>query len=415
MAEMMAIDRVRARTKLTNQQDEYCDATLLALGPLGAEVQTPSYLLDYPVGTAIDTQISSDGENTFYEGVIANCQRDGSMTIRFLAGEPSDTDRRKSTRWICPPLFLPKAMATAPGQFNEFIEFQVRNISNGGLELRCQTKSNSLVRGMLLRLAMSLPLVGETDLIVKIVRIDVSSIKGKEALSIGVEFVNLQIRSRELLAQYLLQFSAINSFDDMRSRPSRKEKLVQNIKCCFLKSKRDYDAFLGLKSSAGESVESSQPSSQDLYSRIAIAYSENEPIACVRITFPDHQHSVLAQHFSESFPRIDQIVELSDFVCPEQKNAEGVVMLLLSYAATTCLSCERPYLWCRPSGAYSSIWKKIGMIPTNINGALHQEYIGHPFESAIGTGAESSSWYLVWHAAAKYLWASGTEKPVGGS
>ena len=71
MAEMMAIDRVRARTKLTNQQDEYCDATLLALGPLGAEVQTPSYLLDYPVGTAIDTQISSDGENTFYEGVIS--------------------------------------------------------------------------------------------------------------------------------------------------------------------------------------------------------------------------------------------------------------------------------------------------------------------------------------------------------
>ena len=59
----------------------------------------------------------------------------------------------------------------------------------------------------MLRLTISLPLVGDAVALTKIVRVSLSMEGGKETLSLGTEIVDMDDRSRDLVANYLLQFS----------------------------------------------------------------------------------------------------------------------------------------------------------------------------------------------------------------
>ena len=413
------VRRTTARVRLRNEDQEFFAVDVLKLGPMGIELLIDLHASELVEADRVDVQILSRGETSDFSGYIVGIQKPRDSTtedkrivgVKFVTDPIPVPDRRSNTRWLCPSEFLPQAVAPTPGQFNEFTSFQISNISKDGLELRTDPENQHLLKGMILRLSISLPLIGDTSAIVKVLRIDAVSFAGNEALRIGAEFVDLDPQARELLSQYLLQFSNIDSYDEMRSTGlSQKSRSGSNTNTSFLKSASEYEALSKLRADQSNTKEGIDQFS-DLYSRIVIQKQGGELTAAMRVTFPDIFSDSHGTEWPSSLPRVDQLVQVSDFVAFPDKSPERVLLSMLGYVTSTCLSGQRPYLMCRVGKDYESTLLNAGF--DALEGAEDVAYIGHPIHSTVGKGSSPISWSVVWGRAAEYLVESKTEVPKG--
>jgi hypothetical protein len=133
------------------------------------------------------------------------------------------------------------------------------------------------------------------------------------------------------------------------------------------------------------------------------------------VTFPDQVQSasVPRRNWPESFPRKDQIVELSNLTT---ENAESNLVLisgLLSFVHATCISGQRPYVLCASEPFSDKLFLKLGMHFRREPEFEDPVFLGHPIDSVSGTGANPFLWNFVWGTAAKYLIESKTVTPTG--
>jgi len=411
--------RTSARLRPRDEEAEFFPVEVQKMGPMGIELILDTNNTVLSEGDRVDIQILADGESSDFTGYIV-CIKDPIdpieervVAIKFVTESLPVPDRRSNTRWLCPTEFLPLAVAPTPGHFNEFTSFQIRNISKDGLELRTDPDNQYLLKGTILRLSISLPLIGDTSAIVKILRIDAVSFAGNEALRIGAEFVDLDSQARELLSQYLLQFSNIDSHDEMRSaNASHVSRSRSNEHTSFLKSAKEYEALSKLRADESKVSGASNPIN-DLYSRIVIQKRDGEVIAAMRITFPDIFRGKEDREvdWPSSFPRGDQLVEVSDIVLKPKLSPHNVLLDMLGYVASTCLSGQRPFLICYGGESYESVLLKTGFYAANGEGEV--AYIGHPIDSTVGRGTSLLNWTRVWDRAATYLIESKTVVPKG--
>jgi len=409
--------RISARIRVRAGQADYVDATVNRIGPLGVEFCNFHNDQNFQLGCEVDVEIADAGETTRFGGFIIAIDQfspeDRNLAVRFLAEPSTDDDRRGGTRWICPTMYLPVAMAPTPGRFNEFVRFQVRNISKDGLELHTDLKVANLLKGMMLKLTISLPLIGDTSVIVKAVRIDVTSNAGNEILSIGGSFVEIDLQARDLLAQYLLQFSTMDSPDDMRVSNNAFVPVDRDLTFSYIRSESDYKELLELRRNS-ESSQNYPSHLLDIYSRLALAKRGDVVVASVRVSFPDHfSSSTAARGALDVLPRQDQLVELTDIIAAEKLKDPRPVLELLAFVLCTNLSGQRPYVTCHAGEEYAALMKKIGMKQIELQDTDIPIFFGHPIDSVSGTGAHPFYWNLAWGKVAKYLEETHAVVPAG--
>ena len=411
--------RISARLKERNTSRDYWNAAVAEIGPLGVALATPSEA-ELEIGQQLDVEISVDGETSEFAGLVVSTQDQTPNKIvyaRFLSGTAKidSSDRRTEERWLCPPTFLPNAVSPAPGKFNEFIRFQIRNISKTGLKLQTDLASSFLMRGMILRLAISLPLIGETSALCKIVRIEVAEIAGLEVMSIGAEIIDTDLQARDLLNQYVLQFGAVGALEGVKDYGLKEVSTNSNTSFEFIHSESDLVSFMELRN--GEAARLTRPldASFALYDRIAVAKTNGQIVCAVRVSFPDNANPGFfsANDNISQLPRKDQIIELSDLLA--ESNNPLLILGLLGFVTSTCLSGFRPYVLCYFHSAFDDMLESAGFIRPLDTEPSDPFFLGHPIDSVTGTGANPIRWNLTWYDASKYLEESKMTIPRGTS
>ena len=412
--------RISARLKKRNSGRDYRDVSVYEIGPLGVSVAESSDDA-LRVSTPVDIEISVDGETSEFAGLVISKhdEQDGVSVvyIRFLSAEREfeTSDRRSEERWLCPPTFLPMAVSPAPGKFNEFIKFQIRDISKTGLKLQTDLTNSFLMRGMILRLTISLPLIGDTSLLCKILRIEIAENAGVEVMNIGAEVIDTDTLARELLDQYVLQFAATGSLDRVKDYGFQRISASSAVSFEFIRSESDLVSYLDLRNKHPGLLTRLLDAAFTLYDRIAVTKLNGEIVAGVRVSFPENTsvNLVSRDEVSSNLPRRDQVIELSDLVTDQASLTYSLG--LLGFVCSTCLSGHRPFALCYFDREYWALLKKAGFTAAPGFTDDHTLFLGHPIESVTGTGANPIYWNLAWNDASKYLEESKTTVPKGTS
>ena len=353
------------------------------------------------LGDSLDLNITVNGEQSIVAGVIvAITPETNHVLVRFYASDNTEVglERRRGNRWICPPNLLPRAVSPSPGRFNEFLEFQVRNFSKNGLEMYVSSDADYLVPGMLLNLAVSLPLVGNTQITAKVLRTSLISLGGSEVMSIGSEFVSIHDHDRELIGQYLLQFTDIDSITEVRQIAYISTN--QKVECSFVKTQSQFHKLL-------ESLEGHGASEMtfSLDNRIAILESKSQVLAALSVTFPTSPEAVFER---DETVRADETIQVSDIVIFDSHRTNFILRCLLKSIAESCITDQRQHICIRTSVLPSDDLSKFGF-----NSTRDGIYVAHPTSSLVGGNTTISNWSFIWESCAATLLRDNTSRLYG--
>lgn len=433
-ADVRTQDRIVARIKSREEDSNFRDLQVWKLSPLGVElVNDPANPNEK--GDKVDLEITIGGQRTYFEGLVVDLvkQNDSISLIGIrISDKPqyaiADGEKRRSVRWICSEDFYPTCVSPTPGRYNEYIYFSIRDISRDGFQLVCSLRNKYLIVGTQLNLTASFPMVGDLSLPVRVARIGIDTIQGKDRLVVGTEFVGLTQTAKNTIGQYLLQFTTAESLEDLRNAGFFPPAISRGTDYYFLKTEADYEQVLALRLLAhqdGNTVaEDLSPADMgdifDTKSRIIIGKYNGEIIASARVHFnvleEEMEHE---QHISwpSELPRRDQIFELTR-VCTHPKfRSNDLLASLLRFIAATCLQPQRPWVLVSSTDKLVPFYEKIGLADTGLrydHPIFHGNQnvlLSNAYDILLGRSVHPIYWNALWKDVYGYLVDSGVLTP----
>jgi predicted GNAT family N-acyltransferase len=433
-ADVRSQDRIVARIKKRESEASFHPIQVWKVSPLGVElVDDPDQR--FRKGDKVDLEIVIGGQRTYFEGLVVVRVIDNEA-IRLIGirlsnkrkSYETDGEKRRSVRWLCSEDFYPTCVSPTPGRYNEYIYFQIRDISKEGFQLQCSLRNKYLIPGTHLNLTASFPMVGDLSLPVRVARISISSERGKDYLVVGTEFINLSQATKNIIGQYLLQFTDAENLDELREAGFFPSSMAKGTDFYFLKSELDYEEVLNLRlkaHQAGGTIDETAraPDMGDIFdtnSRIVVGRHNGEVIASARIHFnvleEDMEHE---RHFKwpPELPRRDQIFEITR-VCTHPKfRSADLLASLLQFISATCLQPQRPWVLVSSTDNLLPFYEKLGMKSAGIT-YEHPTYKGNQnvllsnaYDILLGKSTHPLYWNVVWKDVHKYLVDSGVLIP----
>ena len=429
-------DRVEARVRASNSSAEYLPARVWSLSPLGIElVCESSHGSVLSIGASVALELIVAGQRSSHKALVVTSDRkairDGDICVvgmRLVQADPSPRagNRRESTRWICSDRFYPTCMAPTPGRFDDYMYFQVRDVSSEGLQLVCSLRNKFLVPGMRLSLLLVLPLGNTIPLAVEVVRVAVVSEAGRDRLTVGVSYSEITHQSRVALGQYLLQFSNDLTADDLREAGFPVKSVASGVSFYNLRSEDDYKSVLRLRwlahSRDGNIDESvaveNMGDSDDLKARIVVGKHDGKIVATARIRF-NELHEPLEHEDSMDWPshlpRRDQIVEVSRVATHPDYRRSDLLSALFRMCYLNMLQPERPWVVMSCLERMIPFYEKVGFKSLGIT---HEEKLWRDGKTLTVMAANTQSvalgrdvgpivWNMLWREAAEVLLTSG--------
>jgi hypothetical protein len=378
-ADVRVNDRIVARLrKRAADVGSYEDVRVWRLSPLGIEIIDPEHGVEFDRGDAVDLELVIAGQRTSFEGLVVDLVQRGPrgrlIGIRFsrraeLRGV--DVDRRKSVRWLCSDEFLPTCVAPAPGRFDDFMYFQIRDISAEGLQLTCSLRNKFLIPGMRLRLTAVFPMGSVVVLSVEIVRVGVVAMAGDEKLSLGTVFRDISPIGKRIIGQYLIQFSDAETLDELRAAGFVPGSIAQGTTYSCVKSEEDYRAVLELRyvahKEAGQlhGVDSPEDMGDmhDAETRILMGKRRGRVLATARLRYPRSDDRLVAEEFvalPHDFPRRDQIIEMTRVATHPDFRRSDLLAGLFRFACMTGVDVDRPWLVGYCLDKHVNFYKRLG-------------------------------------------------------
>lgn len=416
-------DNVFARVREKGTKNDYAQIRVWRLSPLGVElVQSLTTEAIFSKGKSIDLQIVVEGHRSEISGTVVSVTetKHGAICgVRFLSeraqDEGTDEDNRTAMRWLCSEHHLPRAMASSPGRFNEFLGFQIRNISETGLMLVTDISNSFLIPKMRLTLSISLPMVGETVVECELVWLRIGTNGANDVLEIGAKLVDIGQRAKSLLGQYLVQFAQDLSIASLVEAGFTPPNIAQGIEFVSLKTESEYTELLALRAGGkgGLGVSHAQFAHEsDRLSRIIIGKIGGNIVVSARVRYPELQEKLACESFLswvDTLPRPDQLIEV-DGICTSLVGEEKVLLALFKYICTACTSGSRKnVLVCtNEKKVFQSVgWKIIG------ESADQSVLLGDAHEAIKGKRTNPFKWNYVWRDSAQFLLATETFNPKG--
>ena len=433
-ADVRAQDRIVARIRKRVENSNFESIRIWKVSPLGIElVQNENSKFDR--GDKVDLEITIGGQRTHFEGLIVDLVRKNEdidlIGIRLSNRErdlESAGEKRRSIRWICSDDFFPTCVSPTPGRFNEYIYFQIRDISKEGFLLICSLRNKYLIPGMQLNLIASFPMVGDISLPVCVVRVGITSERGKDYLVVGTKFVSLSRGAKNVIGQYLLQFTDAETLDDLRSADFFPKSVAKATDFYFLKSESDYEEVLDLRLAAHRagntiSTEVNVLEMGDIFdtnSRIIVGKHKGKIIASARIRFNVLEEPMEHEQYfdwPDYLPRRDQIFEVTRVCTHLNFRRNDLLAALLQFICATCIQPQRPWALFSSTDDLLSFYSKAGLKQTGISYS-HPMYRGNQnvlltntFDLLLGKTSDPMYWNTLWRDVCSYLVDSGVVTP----
>lgn len=427
-------DRIVARIRRRDPEDAFNPIRVWKLSPLGVELL---YDADHPYekGERIDLELTLAGQRSLFEGLVVDLVHENE-NIRLLGIRLSkrktntahDSEKRKSVRWMCGEDYYPTCVSPTPGRFNEYVYFQIRDISKEGFQLICSLRNKYLIPGTLLNLTASFPMIGDLSLTVTVARIGITSERGKDFLVVGTQFSELSLSAKNIIGQYLLQFTDAESLADLREADFLPLSVEKTTDFYFLKTEEDYEEVLKLRllaHSEGGTVdgELSHTDMGDLFdtnSRILVGKRNGQIIASARIHFNVLEEPMEHEKYidwPEHLPRRDQIFEISRACTHPDFRRNDLMAGLLRIMSATCVQPQRPWVLISSTEELLDFYLKVGLEDTGLR-YTHPIYKGnqcvllvHTSEMLMGKTGHPMYWNVVWKPVFNHLVETGILSP----
>ena len=417
----------RARRKESGEQFHSYEAT--SVTPFGSTIIVPSSI-DISEGDKWEFEVVAGGNRSNFDAVAISIRTveatgESIAKFRFFVPEMSfgTEENRRTSRWNCSLEKLPKAVAAAPGKSEQFINFQVRNISADGLQLLTTLEHSYIVPGMDISLAITLPTIGSTTLRCTIVRARVAHDSGKEMLDVGVRFNEIQQSDRHMLGQYLIQFSNACSNTDLINEGLAPSNRSIGITFHHAKTSKEYEAVIKHRSAVSQQVrrgsESATIHPRDSSARIIYGFKEGEIVCSVRVAYPEVSESLESESFlrwRDEIARRDEVVEISGVsISPgSPSEVESTTFALLRYVLLSSLNKQRKTLVAVVPSVLSNHVEKAGFLA---HGGTQFDS-DHVFYGNLQTTIAQSSitlrvWHLIWSDVGKKSQSIGADKLYG--
>ena len=429
-ADVRKNDRILARIrKRTEANPEYSPIRIWRLSPLGVELVQEASESPYRKGDAVDLEIVLAGQRTTFHGLVVDLVRRSSeleivgvrLSRRDVGEAPTD-DRRKTVRWICSDEFFPTCMAPTPGRFDDFIYFQIRDISPEGLQLVCSLRNKFLIPGMSLSLTAVFPFGSVVNLRVVLTRVGITSIGGRDRLVVGSKFVELSPYAKQAIGQYLIQFSNVESLEALRQAGMAPRSLSLGVDFYNLKSEEDYLEVLELRRLAHtidgnlkrdvSAVEMGDIN--DARARIVVGKYRGKVVATARIRYNEVDQPMEHEAhvpWPKELPRRDQIIEISRVATHPEFRRNDLLAALIRHICDNVVQSDRPWLIFSCLDKMIPFYEKIGFRQTNLR---HTEpiwkddrvlnvMIVNILEMVVGRNVSPFYWNVVWRQVATLL------------
>jgi hypothetical protein len=438
-ADIRGHERILARIRKRGTEGPFEEIRVWRLSPLGVELIADPKLGPFEKGDPIDLELIVSGQRTTFEGLVVDLVLSGENTkvlgVRLskkIGSSIPGVDRRVGERWICSDEFLPTSVAPTPGRFDDFMYFQVRDVSAEGLQLSCSLRNKFLIPGMKMSLTAVFPMAQVVQLEVEVVRVGISAFAGRDRLVVGTKFRSLGDHAKAVIGQYILQFSNVDTLADLRRAGLVPKSVSQGVDFYNLKSEEDYRAVLELRYLAhtadGNLKEGATSESladiNDARSRIVVGKYKGRAVATARIRFNELDEPLEHEEYIEwpkTLPRRDQIIEVSRVATHPDFRRNDLLAALFRYSYLNLVQRDRPWIVISCLDNMVPFYRKIGFVHT---GLRHREplwkddkvlniMIINTFELIVGRGVSPFYWNLMWRDVAQYLSAESVIEPTG--
>ena len=438
-ADIRDSERILARIRKRDGGEAFEWIRVWRLSPLGVELVSEVDHLGLSKGDAIDLELVLSGQRTVFEGLVVDLVESnnelrilGVRLSRKIASSVPGANRRAAERWICSDEFLPTCVAPTPGRFDDFMYFQVRDISAYGLQLSCSLRNKFLIPGMRLALTTVFPMAQVVQLDVEIVRVSITSFGGRDRLVVGTKFRSINDHAKAVLGQYILQFSNVDTLEDLRKEGLAPKSVSLGIDFYNLKTEADYRSVLNLRllaHVADGNIEESAAAEDlaDLYdarARIIIGKYKGKTVATARIRFNALDEPLEHEAYVEwpkSLPRRDQIIEVSRVATHPQFRRNDLLAALFRFAYLNVAYGDRPWVVISCLDHMVPFYEKIGFKRTHLQHTepqwKHDRVLNimiiNIFDLMVGRGVNPFYWNIMWREVAQYFSAQGFVHPTG--
>lgn len=382
-ADIRKDERVAARLTAGNKTT---DCRVWRLSPFGIEILADS-VTEIKKSDLVTIELTIEGRTSKFDGVVVDttAPNDDSQAtlcgIRFMHSDShneaphEEPDRRLFQRWLCSEEFFPTCVTPTPGRINDYIYFRIHDISAKGMRMKCSLRNKHLLPDMRLELFAQFPGAESAQIDVVIKRIRIEEEAGKDILSLGVEFENLDDHARTCIGQYLTQFSTDRSPKDIVDSGFKIESIALGTEFYFLKSNEDYQKVLELRRIAhkhagnvrDEAVPEEMGDINDARSRIIVGKIGEQVVATARLRYNEIDAPLEHEAHMDlpaDFPRRDQIVEISRAATHPDYRQSDLFVALWIHMSTYGLQKQRPYVLIGSHPALVKFYQKCGFKST---------------------------------------------------
>ena len=426
-ADVRETDLISAKLRRRGSRSEYMPYRVWKLSPLGIEL-LPREEDNFSKGEIVDLELTVGRQTSKFEGLVVDVapkdDRHRTLGVRFSAKktEPvGETDRRSGSRWICSSQFDPVCIAANPAQFNDFLYFKIRDISGSGIRAITSLRNKFIVPGMELTLQISFPITSQISVPMKVARIAVTTEGGKDFLDVGLTFGELSRQQREVIGQYLVQFSDADSLKRIRQEGFFPLSLTRGVDYQYIKSEDEFWEVLELRLSANREVGKvpdhyTAADMADIYDtrgRILVGKYRGAIVGTARLTFTETGEKLEHEAYVKlpaDFPRREQVLECARAATNPDFRGSDLWTTLIQHIAIVAIQAKRYWVILSTTPELVGMYLRLGFRDTGLR-YKHQLYPGETQvvllinvpDVVMGIGVGPIYWNVVWRSVAKYL------------
>jgi len=377
-----------------------------------------------------------DGQRVTNRGVVVSANstapQQWHMAIRITHRpnvRPSHLERRREARWLCSDAFRPTGIASNPARFNDFVLFQVLDISHQGMRLLTSLRNNFIVRGMHLDVIISFPMVAQISVRIRVQNVSFVTRNEKDHLSIGVQVEGLKPRDSSVIGQYMAQFGDVDSLRDLQDSGFHQAPLRRSLEFSVVRTEEDYREVLNLRYLAYLADGKIAPSAtinevadiHDSRARILMCKYRGKTVATARLTF--HELGDITEHeefiaWPSNFPRRDDAVEVTRACTHPDYRRAGVFFGLLRHIVISAIQAGRTWVVTSSTEDLVPLYRFVGMREVGVtynhpelNNLRHVVLTGNMPDALSGRSVGPVAWNQVWKDALPFV----SIQRIGGS
>jgi predicted GNAT family N-acyltransferase len=374
-------DPITAQVRLPGRPEWHLPSRVWRLSPLGVELVRPRELPRLLVGTPLDLSLRIGASVSDFPALplLATGSERGHELLAFSWGqrpgpEPARAPRAAS-RWPCEPGYVPTGIAPSAVRFEDFVYFRVVDVSRSGMQLETSLRNKFLVPGVQLETTCTFPTQGQLHLDLRVVHARVAERGSKKVLALGVTYSPRSPGGREIIGQYLLQFAAGATIQELRAHGFHLRSSSQAIDFDSLRTDEEYGEVLRLRRLAyvharkvsADAKDVDMADAFDAHSRILVAKHRGQVVGTARLMFPDSETDRLNhEEFLElppGLPPRTELVEVFKTCTHPGYRGSDLFYALLQHVALVIVQSGRRYALMSATDSLAPIYQRFGFRP----------------------------------------------------